>query len=813
MRIKTRRNLVSRLLPGLFAVSLAIIVFQFPLEAEVLSGRYIVELSEHPAARYLSKRGGENAPERRAQIRTEQLQARQELQRLGAEVVDAVETVANALIVHVPDAKAPLLASIPGVVRVHPVRRIKPLLDHALPLHKVPDAWAQIGGIDSAGAGIKIGILDTGIDSTHPGFQDDSLPVPDGFPRVNGDSDVVWTNHKVIVARNYGYLLNPRDPTSAGDHNGHGTAVAMAAAGVPNTGPFGVIAGVAPKAYLGNYKVFLGTRIDELLSDDAVMLKALDDAVADGMDAVNMSFGDLLARRPVEDILDEAVEEAAMAGVLVVVAAGNEGSNPNTINSPGTTASAITVGASVNDRIFAGSVTVEGSYSVPAIPGNGPDPMSSITGPLLDVSTLDPTGLACQDLPTESLSGRIAFILRGECFFEIKLNNAQEAGAVAAIVYTDAARPDPIIMDVRTATLPAVMVSHANGIQIKRQLETTAQLSAALQFSIGPVPVDSNRLADFSSRGPNVDDTIKPDLLAVGTSVYTATQRLDSDSELFHETGYLDIDGTSFSSPLVAGAAAVLKAARPGLSFQQYRSLLINSASPFLLGSNEEARVQQAGAGLLNLASSLQGMVAAYPTSLSFGVGNASPDVVKDLIISNAGAASDTFTISISPRADGPAPSVSTDTFQLDPGSSANVTVRFSASSLNPGEYQGFLQIRAGQTEAQARIPYWYAVPSDVPDFLTILSANESATAGIVSRGAIIFRVTDSSGVALLNVEPLVTTISGDGAVIDVVALDSDIPGAWGVNLRLAPGNNIFRIQVGDLQREVSIHGESTATP
>ena len=107
------------------------------------------------------------------------------------------------------------------------------VLDHALPLHKVPDAWNMVG-IDNAGAGIKIGIIDTGIDSGHPGFQDPSLPIPDGFPKVNADSDMAYTNNKVIVARSYASLFSRRDPdTSARDHVGHGTATSMAAAGVP----------------------------------------------------------------------------------------------------------------------------------------------------------------------------------------------------------------------------------------------------------------------------------------------------------------------------------------------------------------------------------------------------------------------------------------------------------------------------------------------------------------------------------------------------------------------------------------------------
>src|SRR5437016_1792967 len=145
------------------------------------------------------------------------------------------------------------------------------VLDHALPLHKVPDAWNMVG-IDNAGAGMKIGFIDTGIDAGHPGFQDSSLAIPDGFPRVNADSDVAYTNNKVIVARSYASLFSKRDPDpSARDHIGHGTATSMAAAGVTNAGPLATIAGVAPKAWLGSYKVFGSPGVNDNASESAIL--------------------------------------------------------------------------------------------------------------------------------------------------------------------------------------------------------------------------------------------------------------------------------------------------------------------------------------------------------------------------------------------------------------------------------------------------------------------------------------------------------------------------------------------------------------
>jgi len=126
------------------------------------------------------------------------------------------------------------------------------------------------------------------------------------------------------------------------------------------------------------------------------------------------------------------------------------------------------------------------------------------------------------------------------------------AGAVAALIYTDAARPDPISMDVQSATLPAIMVSYPDGADIKHRLAASPQMSTTLDFTIAARSVNSDRLADFTAKGPNVDSSIKPDLVAVGTSVYTAAQKTNSQGDLYSPDGYKEVDGTSFSSPIVA---------------------------------------------------------------------------------------------------------------------------------------------------------------------------------------------------------------------------------------------------------------------
>src|SRR5688572_20117871 len=210
--------------------------------------------------------------------RVEMVRARQQglrdlLTARGLRVRDSFTLLVNALVVEANEPQAAALSATPGVLRVHPVELVRRYLDRALLLHNVNDAWQAAGGMANSGLGVRIAILDSGIDSTHPAFQDKDLTPPDGFPKVNNSSDIGNTNSKVIVARNY----DPTPLARARDVDGHGTSVAMIAAGGTVTGPVGVITGVAPKAFLGNYKVFPDN--SEFAPTDAIV-RALEDAVA-----------------------------------------------------------------------------------------------------------------------------------------------------------------------------------------------------------------------------------------------------------------------------------------------------------------------------------------------------------------------------------------------------------------------------------------------------------------------------------------------------------------------------------------------------
>jgi minor extracellular serine protease Vpr len=713
----------------------------------------------------------------------------------GGDVAGSVENVLNALLVHIPDDRAGRLIALPGVRQVYAVYSAHALLDHALPLHHVPDAWARIGGADNAGAGIKIGIIDSGIDISHPGFRDAGFVAPDGFPRADNDDDLAYTNQKVIVARNYLNLIPGREANaSAADHDGHGTAVAMAAAGVSNTGPYGAISGVAPRAFLGSYKV-----LEPNFGTTESIIKGIDEAVADGMDVLNLSLGGYTEVPLTADAMVRAVENAVSAGVVVVAGAGNNGPDPMTVFSPASAPSAIAVGAIGNDRAWMGRLMTDGGAQFLASPKLHSTQSDPVTGRLLDATTFDPAGQLCDTPPKDSAAGAILLIFRGACTLESKLNNAGAAGATAAVIYDNVAGETPFTFDAGTATLPGLMISYDDGIALKAGLSGPVQ--ATLQFQIGPLPIEP-RLMQFSSIGPNLDLSIKPDVVAVGANLSLAVESSTPGAELYSQTGYaVELRGTSFAAPLVSGAAALVKSARPGLSVEQYRSLLVNTANP-----GRVAHVQQAGGGALDVAAALDANAAVMPVSLVFGGFTPSLGVIRELKLWNLGASSESFHISVAPLHGDTLPQVPSDPVDVEPGVSGTIPVQFAADQLAPGEYDGFIVIEGARSAKSLRVPYWYGYGTG-PRHVTLLINGVTAPAGSTVFG-FSFRVTDEAGLPVLRARATVEPISGGGDVIRVVSIADVYEFAVQVRLGATPGLNIFRIHVGDISADAIVLGQ-----
>lgn len=850
--MKTIRLLVSLavLVPGL--------VFSAParkprITEQFVPNHYIVELTGDSVIAGVHKQAGggkalrslsahqNHVATHRTRVGTEQAAARAVLEAKGAEFRHSVDLVLNAVVVKYTGSRTDL-ENVPGVKRVYPVRKMKRNLDHALKLFQVTDVWNQIGGSANAGAGVKIGLLDEGIDFSHPGFNDSGFTAPPGYPKYDSAADQKLTNNKVIVARSYANMIsqavdgtNDTDPT-INDHSGHGTATAVAAAGSPNTGAFGTIAGAAPGAYLGIYRVW--NTIDDTITD-AAFLAALNDAVADGMDVVNISIGPLYAdsTRLDQDVWGQAVEAAYQAGVVVVIAAGNSGPQFTTLGSPGGSPHAIAVGASSNDRAFGpaiwapwigvlGGPNTSVSGTVVVNSSDGPAPSSPVTGQLVDAASLN-NAYGCSAFGKE-VSGNIVIMSRGPsaspCSFAVKVGNAQTAGAIGAIVVdyqsnTDAGF-DPPAMVISPASLPAQMLDFYSGDYLSSYLPILGSIQLTMGFT-DTFAVTPNKLASFSSAGPSPDLLLKPDVVAVGQDLLLATQRIYSAGDMYDASGYTVADGTSFSAPFTAGIAAMIKAARPGLTTDQYRSLVINTAKGMVDARGNPHGTQQVGAGLANALNAYRSTATVSPVSLSLGVSaTTSPSITSAITLSNVSKSSDTYSLSTDSVDGVLSPSFDTSTVQIGPGQSMTVNVQFKGSSLAPGAYQGAILATSSTSGTQLRIPYWLDIPSGPATIFDIYVDPYDVRNSLI-YDAIEFRILDSAGAPITNVSPVVTIVSGSGKVNALNSADApnanvnagngyivqDVPGLWTVDVTLGTGNNVFRVTAGSLTKDFTIYG------
>ena len=268
------------------------------------------------------------------------------------------------------------------------------------------------------------------------------------------------------------------------------------------------------------------------------------------------------------------------------------------------------------------------------------------------------------------------------------------------------------------------------------------------------------------------------------------------------------------AAPLVDGAAAVLERALPALTVDQYRSLLVNDAAQAFSPPGLGASIQQAGAGVLDVLASLNATAAASPASLSFGQGGTSPNVSQMLTLTNVGASADTFQLSVIPtNSSAPAPQLPSASVQLAPGGSVSIPVLFQANGMTAGAYDGFIAVQGTLSGYASRIPYWYAVPSFTPAFVTVLynvGSQSPQTAGSRLSQAVLFRVTDSAGLPIAGLVPNVTALSTGSAATGLTSLDSAVPGSYtfSVRLSLTPGPNTFQIQAGAISTTVTITGQ-----
>ena len=491
-----------------------------------------------------------------------------------------------------------------------------------IPLTHRGEAYAATG-LD--GEDIVIGIIDSGIVPENPSFADaptKELPdlVPYGPPpsqfagtkcvfgrdkfNDNRDDASFECNNKILAAQcyvmSYSNKLDDKYPCGGdganlqySDHffsarddavSGHGSHVASTAAGnagvtaVINDKAVAVISGVAPRARLSVYKACWDGGCG--YSDS---LAALEDAVTDGVDVINYSIGGR-SESPVEWAFLNVVQ----AGIVAVASAGNSGPNPSTVGFPAGMPWMVAVAAQ-NDPYgsaiimnIVSPLSIAGRVEFRSGSGGGADLVKPEQYKVFTEDLVVSNPLEACSVPSNDLTGKVALVRRGSCLFTDKFQNAAAAGAKAIIIYNDGTAPDRMgllsMMLDPTTTIPGVFVAYETGHGLRTVLEK-GQDPPVMAVEFFPT---ANLVADFSSRGPNdlySASLLKPDVTAPGTRILAASTPLAAgvvNDEDRSDFGFLQ--GTSMSSPHVAGYMAILKQAHPTWSPSRLRSALMTTA-------------------------------------------------------------------------------------------------------------------------------------------------------------------------------------------------------------------------------------------
>lgn len=413
-------------------------------------------------------------------------------------------------------------------------------------------------------------------------------------------------NNKLIGARWFIAGAEMSGPIESGefrspkDADGHGTHTATTAAGRRVSASIfgtliGDIEGMAPRARVAVYKAcWLRPSETRASCNSSDLANAIDAAVADGVDIISYSVGSSMRDITAPD--DVALMAATKAGVLAVVAAGNDGPSLSSIGSPAGAPWVITAAAST--RSGDSSVEAFEITAPPAIAGRYATKESLFSPALSEIGPIEarlvladdgddtlPSGSpgvdsdGCQPLVNAlEISGNIALMQRSGCLFTDMVKNAEDAGAVAAIIYNIAG--DPVVMfgEDGIVDIPALMIGQADGNLILAELDANNEVTAILEKSLLLTSNDTGSvMANFSSRGPGpVADILKPDVTAPGVNIIAGFTPDPANATPGENFAYLS--GTSMSTPHVAGVAALLRQAHPDWSPAAIKSALMTSA-------------------------------------------------------------------------------------------------------------------------------------------------------------------------------------------------------------------------------------------
>ncbi|SDZ33838.1 Peptidase inhibitor I9 [Evansella caseinilytica] len=560
----------------------------------------IVQLSEEPVALEKGKKTVEGktftlAEERRVlnKVNTQQSSFEKEMKSKNIHFSKefTYNQVFNGMSLTVKGGDVEKLLEIKGVVSVEPDAEVNALeevtqSDTVSPAMltsnshlEVPKLWEM--GVE--GEGVKVAVLDTGIDYTHPEF---AGVYKGGFNFVAQTGN---SNYASDRADDDPYETSPEErpdhmPEFNADgrsfYTSHGTHVAgtIAATGENEYG----ISGIAPKVELYAYRV-LGAYGSGATS---AVIAAIDKAVEEEMDIINLSLGSSNNNQTSADAV--AISNATLAGVTAVIATGNSGPGRGTIGSPATSPLAISVGNSTLPEMTIGAkLTVEAGeysdeYDVNLMGWTfASDPAETLSG-TFDVVAIPGIGEEA-DYQGHDVEGKIALVSRGLIPFVDKIAAAKDAGAVGIIIHNnvEGAGPAGFLLGDSFDYIPTFDIATAKGLAFREAIEATENKTGKVTFSdYNKGATEGDGINDSSSRGPaNPVFDIKPDVAAPGTNIMSTIPAYGKDDpNADYSQSYDRATGTSMAAPHVAGVAALLLSLNPEWTPYDVKVAISNTA-------------------------------------------------------------------------------------------------------------------------------------------------------------------------------------------------------------------------------------------
>jgi minor extracellular serine protease Vpr len=650
-----------------------------------------------------------------------------------AQVSRSFRLLVNGLTVELPATRLPTLSRLGVVTKIYPSVRYTLELNRSPAVMGAVAYWAATG---ARGTGIKIGVVDDGVDPTNPFFAADGLQYPAGFPKGARR----WTSPKVIVARAFpgpgsgrrGRLaVDPR----ASFHGTHVAGIAAGKAGTASTGgrdhpPVTGLSGVAPNAWIGSYRVFnVPTAIGNTAQTPEI-IAAFEAAVRDGMNVINFSGGGPMTD-PANDALVEAVSNVAAAGVVPVISAGNdrEEFGLGSAGAPGVAPDSIAVAALSNTHVFGPALSL-GGRQFNFVPAGVLPPVAWGTSDrtLVDIGTIvgrdgrpvdrqlcaagDDPNAATNNLPPGSLAGAIALVSRGRCAIITKALRAQQAGAIGMVMVDNRAseaNPIPLRMPI-----PSGAIADLDGAEVRGLL---AARGGRAPIRIGREPVQhevgrSGVVTSFSSGGPTAfGHVLKPDVGAPGGAILSSTLPAFGGP-------FAVFDGTSMAAPHVAGAAALLLERHPNWSPRTVKSALVSTAGPAWADTarTQVASVLLSGSGLVNVHAADTPFVVTDPVSLSFGdlnVRGGARRTPRLLTIADAGGGAGLWTVQVEPQSGTAGTGLEVPpAINVPPGGMVQIAATATAAAnAVAGDNYGFLLLRRGTTVRKVAYAFFVTRP------------------------------------------------------------------------------------------------------